>query len=431
MKTNILSLVIAAASAVPCLSQTTAEEMFSTPEKCGGVYYAYPITERHDTPVPKGYKPFYVSHYGRHGSRYLISDNDYKWVMEAFHKADNAGALTPLGKDVLTRLDSVWKEAQGRGGELSPLGARQHRGIASRLYKTYPDIFNDDAEITAKSTTVMRCAHSMFAFVEGLKEHNPRLIIPRESGQRAMDYLNYHSPESGPYSGHDGPWYQDYRKFKAEKTNPERMMQTLFNDSLYVRRNVDPEGLMWGLYWVAVDMQNMDTQLGFFDLFTPQELFDLWQVFNFNFYACNSSYPLAKGLHVDNAKNLVRNILDTADDYVSSNKHGATLRFGHDGNIIPLAALLQLDNSLAYEANPYELYKVYTDWRISPMASNVQMTLFRNSKTGDIIAKFMLNEQEVHIPVQTDMFPYYKWDDVRTWLKTVIDTPSAAFMDNK
>lgn len=23
-----------------------------------------------DTPAPKGYKPFYVSHYGRHGSRY-------------------------------------------------------------------------------------------------------------------------------------------------------------------------------------------------------------------------------------------------------------------------------------------------------------------------------------------------------------------------
>lgn len=428
MKIKSLIYLASALCAMPAVAQTTPGEMFATPEKCGGVYYAYPTVKRNDTPAPKGYKPFYVSHYGRHGSRYLISDNDYKWVLDAFRKADAAGVLSPLGRDVLLRLDSVWVEAEGRGGELSPLGARQHRAIADRLYHTYPDIFTDDAVITAKSTTVMRCAHSMFAFVEGLKQNNPHLVIPRESGQRAMSYLNYHSPESGPYSGHDGPWYQDYRKFKAEKTNPDRMMNSLFTDSLYIRRNVDPEGLMWGLYWVAVDMQNMETKLSFFDIFTPQELFDLWQVFNFNFYACNSSYPLAKGLHVDNAKNLVRNILDTADDYVANAKHGATLRFGHDGNIIPLAALLQLDNSLAYEADPYKLYTVYTDWRISPMASNIQMTLFRNSKSGDIIAKFMLNENEVHIPIATDNFPYYKWDDVRAWLRKVIDTPSAAFM---
>lgn len=428
MKTKVLSLIASSLLCIPAMAQTTAQEMFDNPERCGGVYYAYPTVERHDTPAPKGFKPFYVSHYGRHGSRYLISDNDYKWVLDAFHKADAAGALTPFGHNVMDRLDSVWVEARGRGGELSPLGARQHRAIANRLYHAYPGVFTDDAEITAKSTTVMRCAHSMFAFVEGLKENNPKLQIPRESGERAMVYLNYHSPESGPYAGHEGPWYQDYRKFKAEKTNPHRMMKELFNDSLYVRRYVDPEGLMWGLYWVAVDMQNMESDISFFDVFTPQELFDLWQVFNFNFYACNSSYPLAKGLHVDNAKNLVRNILETADDYVANGKRGATLRFGHDGNIIPLAALLQLDNSVAYEADPYKLYEVYTDWRISPMASNIQMTLFRNDKTGEIIAKFMLNENEVHIPVKTDMFPYYKWDDARAWLTKVLETPSAHFM---
>ena len=135
------------------------------------------------------------------------------------------------------------------------------------------------------------------------------------------------------------------------------------------------------------------------------------------------------GTHVDNAKNLLSDIITKADSAIANNSNGATLRFGHDGNIIPLAALLQLDNSVAYEADPYQLYRVYTDWRISPMAANIQMTLFRNAKTGHILAKFMLNENEVHIPVATDKFPYYDWEETRAWLRKVIDTPSREFMD--
>ena len=59
---------------VPLGAQTSKEEMFSTIEKTGGVYWAYPLDFAPQTRAPKGYKPFYVSHYGRHGSRYLIGD---------------------------------------------------------------------------------------------------------------------------------------------------------------------------------------------------------------------------------------------------------------------------------------------------------------------------------------------------------------------
>lgn len=62
---------------VPLGAQTSKEEMFSTIEKTGGVYWAYPLDFAPQTRAPKGYKPFYVSHYGRHGSRYLIGDRDY------------------------------------------------------------------------------------------------------------------------------------------------------------------------------------------------------------------------------------------------------------------------------------------------------------------------------------------------------------------
>jgi hypothetical protein len=174
-------------------------------------------------------------------------------------------------------------------------------------------------------------------------------------------------------------------------------------------------------------MQNMETPVSFMDMWQGDELFNLWEVFNFNFYACNSSYPLADGQHVDNAKNLLRNILETADEYVAAGKNGATLRFGHDGNIIPLAALMQFDNCAAYETNPYELYKVYTDFKISPMASNIQLIFFKD-KSGDVIVKFMLNEREVSIPAETDIYPFYHWKEARAALQRLLDTPAREFI---
>ena len=45
---------------VPLGAQTSKEEMFSTIEKTGGVYWAYPLDFAPQTRAPKGYKPFYV-----------------------------------------------------------------------------------------------------------------------------------------------------------------------------------------------------------------------------------------------------------------------------------------------------------------------------------------------------------------------------------
>ena len=215
-------------------AQTTYEEVAADLDKSGGVYYAYPVTKSCNTPVPAGYEPFYISHFSRHGSRYLISDEDLDRVVEVFDKAHAAGALTPLGEEVRSKLLSFQVEMKGRGGGLTPLGERQHRAIAGRMYEANPGVFTDDAVITAVSTPVMRCAYSMMAFTEALKERNPRLSIPRESSNRHLAYLNYHSPESNEFNSESNKALkQPLRDFKAKMTKPDRLMGTLFSDKEY------------------------------------------------------------------------------------------------------------------------------------------------------------------------------------------------------
>lgn len=426
MKTSLL-LLAAVTAVLSCGAKTSRETVYETPEKMGGVYYAYPVTEAISTPAPKGYEPFYISHYGRHGSRYLISDNDYKSMVDKFAKAKDAGALSPLGEKTYQDLLGVWEEAEGRGGELSPLGNRQHAGIAKRMYGNYPQVFSKDADITATSTQVMRCAHSMFAFIEALKEMDPTLYILRESGQREMKYLCYWTQESSDINRQNGRWKPDYVRMERKLVRPDSLLDRLFSDKQYVSEWILGDEFMWNLYWIAVGQQNIENKADFMSLFSKDELYDLWRTNNFTFYAHNASYPRAKGLHVDNAKNLLRHITENADRYISSGRHGATLRFGHDGNITPLLALMKVEGCYGLEEDPMKVSEVWQNFYVSPMASNVQLVFFRNKKDASkpVLVKILHNEKEVHIPVRTDNFPYYDWNDVRAFFETMIKTPFA------
>lgn len=416
---------LAVVLAIFCLgvnAQTTFEEISADFNKAGGVYLAYPTVETKQTPAPKGYKPFYVSHYGRHGSRYLLGDRDYQWIIQLMEKAETVNGLTPLGHDVLKRLNMVWEEAQGRAGDLTPLGVRQHQGIAERMSKNFPEVFRGKRHVSARSTVVYRCAMSMVAFGDRLKQLNPQLDMSYEMSEKYMSYLNYHSARSNAFThGKKGPWVEEYRKFEEAQVHPDRLVSTLFSNADFIRCEVNPSELMWGLYWIAVDMQDMETPVSFFDLFTAKEMFDLWQCVNYRFYMGNANPLASNGIVMANAKSLVENILESADAAIKDRSIAATLRFGHDGNVIPLLALLQIENFDVAVAGPAEVYKHWCDFKATPMASNVQIVFFEN-KAGDILVKFMHNENEVHVPVKTDQWPFYHWNDVKEYYQKRLST---------
>lgn len=174
---------------------------------------------------------------------------------------------------------------------------------------------------------------------------------------------------------------------------------------------------MWNLYWVAVDLQNMETPINLLPLFTIDELYDLWQCFNFQFYATNSSYPLAEGAYLERASHTVKHMVETADEYIADGKHGATLRFGHDGNIVPLTAIIGIEGCSSEAIHPEDLAKDYADFNVSPMCSNIQMVFFRKgNSTDDILVRVYHNERNAHLPLPTVDDYYYRWSDLRPYL---------------
>ena len=63
-----------------------------TPTKPAGVYYAYTYDNPARTPAPEGYEPFYISHYGRHGSRYHSKEEAYAEPLAALVRLYNGWA---------------------------------------------------------------------------------------------------------------------------------------------------------------------------------------------------------------------------------------------------------------------------------------------------------------------------------------------------
>ena len=114
MKRNLFVITLLALSLTAGAQQ--ARKDFKADRKLSASnYLAYPgPLQAKLTAAPKGYEPFYLSHYGRHGSRWLIGDRDYNRPVNILAKADSLGKLTAKGKDVLHKLtllrDAAYKQ---------------------------------------------------------------------------------------------------------------------------------------------------------------------------------------------------------------------------------------------------------------------------------------------------------------------------------
>ena len=413
---KLLLIALAFTSALTVSGQNAREEIFADTHKAGGLYYAYPGPQSVQTPAPKGFKPFYISHFGRHGSRWNTADWVYTDLIKTFKAADAAGALSPVGRSVLSKVEALWADMEGRVEELTPLGAAQHRGVADRMYASFPEAFAGKAHVTANSTTSTRVMMSMFAFCDQLLTRRPKLNLSVNASRRDEAFVANRTKESREYS-HSQKWLEDAEAFNARHIHPARMMSTLFCDKDYVCKNVDDTTTYVYLYDAATIIQNCPdvADIDLYGIFDKQELYDLWLCRNYEYFAGKGpGNPAAGDTLFRSALPMLRHIIETADAVIDSGETGATLRFSHDSYLVPLATCMRLDGCNRQEADPEKYCDAFINYKVSPMCGNIQIIFFRN-KLGSVIVKFLLNENETAIPVKTDIYPYYRWNDVKKY----------------
>ena len=95
-----------------CLSAFAQKEeamrlLAENPDRAACNMHSYEFFPIEDTPAPKGFKPFYISHYGRHGSRYEQNTTFARDAQRGFAYLDRMGLLTPEGKNLYEMVNAV------------------------------------------------------------------------------------------------------------------------------------------------------------------------------------------------------------------------------------------------------------------------------------------------------------------------------------
>lgn len=400
-----------------------------TRDEMGGVYCAYQYDETtHTTAAPAGYQPCHISHYGRHGSRWMPSDARYEWMAQQLADSKN---LTPLGKKVQKVLKKICKSEKGKGGLLTTLGVLQHRGIAERMVQRVPEIFQGHAHIQARSSTVNRCIRSMEAFTGRLLTMNLALALNVRTDSADMAWMAYTSPEAKEL---------ERNTVVVAQTSPTRLMSALFKDPAQVENATK---LMSELHALTSSIQ--DTKLdikGYKDedeallhsLFTDDEYRAIYEQNNRRMTICNGIYATNNEIPALCALSLWQNYLTQTAKALGTTADGktfastvptpsVTLRFGHDTNLYRLLSLLQLGTATYKGADGID--RMY---QVVPMAANLQMIFYRkkgvtvtvgNAVPADaFLVKFLLNEKEVTFDNTLSAVNgvYYRWTDVLDYM---------------
>ena len=394
------------AKEAPVMAPVDADALVAEhPEYLDGTDMLCPADYVKLTPTPKGYKVFYLSHYGRHGARYAWQSDMYRRLHKVLGKAEEEGNLTDLGKDYRARFESLYPDVKHRTGDLSRKGWEQQQALAERMYKNFPQIFGNDAYVMARTSTSTRCVMTMSAFCLGLKGLNPKLEIYENFGKfflpaiLPLDGSNPFREEN--YKITEPPFEETYEQYVERTIAYKPILARLFKDP---DKAVEPKE-QWDftsyLYFFAAGMKSLDTDLEFYDIFTPEERVALWKADNFQFYWY--AWPTRFGYMP-----IVKDIIAKADERLASGKKGADLRFGHDYTILPLMMLLDLDG-MGHEVTDPDDISSWCRTSQVPMGANVHFVFYRNSD-DDIIFKVLHNGHEATIGLDTDTWPYYSWE---------------------
>ena len=414
---GILSIFLAL-SGLLCLSRTTHE--------LAGNLMAYPYLDNEppaQTPPPAGYKPFHLEHYGRHGSRWLIGENDYLNPVRNLEKAERKGLLTPLGEKTLGVLRDIQKESVGRNGELTDIGALQHQAIGRRMAQNYPEIFNGDAKIDAKATVVIRCILSMANALQGIMEVAPDVRPTKDASYADMWFMNY--DDKPAWVVKDSADTRFLKPYNLSLFKTDKYLDRLVSDPQFARDSVRPKLLPY-LYWVLANTQSHSNQPWIIEeVFPEEELTYHWRANNAGWFIHGGNSAMTNGRMPYTQRKLLERIIACTDSAMISEVPGANLRFGHDGILLNIVTLMELgDYGKPIDSLEQLEAADWNEYDIIPMGGNLQLVFYRPENSlnpDDVLVKALLNEREISMPGEPVTGPYYRWKDLRDYYLSKLD----------
>ena len=413
LKTFFLSFLLLAGS-LTLSAQVSLQRLEEDITRGGGIYHSYEFDEIDDVKAPKGFKPFYISHYGRHGSRYHYTYDYLGTLDKDLRHADSLDNLTPDGALLLSQVDSILAGHKDMLGNVTYKGQQEIKRLARRMSSRFPEVFKDKDRniVDAYSSIVRRCVVSMAAACAELSGCNPGLDVRFTSDDIVFHgYINvgHHTREGKAY-------YTPLMNEELKKADWSGVSSRIFKNPALARgTSFGHADNLWN-YWAICQCLDETVHIDILKYFTMDQLLYHWKIKSGYWYLINVRSDVFGERNADKAAPLVRDFVEKADEAIAGNRVAATLRYGHDTTLMPFAAALGLEN-FSRTHSVEDLPVQYWDYAsMIGMCSNVQIVFYKNRK-GEVIVKFLYNERETTVPTLTPAYGkyFYSWDSLRKY----------------
>lgn len=442
MKKLIFTLILSI-SGLSCLAQP--EVVLGDPFKSSGLDNIYDFDAQICTAAPKGYEAFYISHYGRHGSRYPYTATVATALLDLLHEAEGKENLSEYGNGLMARLELFMEKAGNHIGELTDLGRQQQYRLAGEMAENYPQAFRKGAVVTAQASSSSRSILSMASFCTALARKCPSIRIDQFQGfaetqatapNMGRNPLRIKGPGLGnPYRESPAEFMQ--RRF-PEFT--ETVLGKMFRDPYAALGDRDVQYLMDHIYMLIGGMNSLPdgVRMDFSDIVTPETLARMWELDNYQRFceyivytaSCCSVFKDiieradARLALLDSAAGKLEGRTEGRAEVAVGRAEGADLRFGHDHVLMSLLMIADIDSFGELPENPDELGHVFQTFR-SPMAANLHFVFYRpKNSRGPILTGLSLNGQPARLSsldkelgISPDESAFYRWDDVKAWFE--------------
>ena len=139
MKRSFLFVLALFIGQIVFSQQRSAYELISeNPDRAACNMHSYEFPDYIDTRVPRGFKPVYISHYGRHGSRYDVSSSMSNLAISSLQHIDSLGQLTHQGKQLLKALQNLLHVEDANRAGLLHVWQNAIHGCLGRVVKCAP-----------------------------------------------------------------------------------------------------------------------------------------------------------------------------------------------------------------------------------------------------------------------------------------------------
>lgn len=408
---KILVSVFLALVAVMAVAQNrnVLDDLKADPRKAYGNDYPYKLVSSPQTKAPKGYKPFYISHYSRHGSRYYWNEFLYRQLDNLLTTAHKRHQLTPVGETFYTKFMAAKEELVNGVSELTQLGWEQHQGIARSMYNTFPEVFKKGGNVFAISSLSGRCVLSMSAFCQELVQCNPKIEIREQSSRSTLDGVvpgDRQNPAKREFPKSTPRYEKNKDKFQFAPPIQQEVVSRVFTSTDSLPGDMRRIGSsLVDLYTTLPSIGHEGMMEG---ILSDEEIASQWEGANLG------SYSWVFGPRYEMIP-ILQDILRKAENVINGTTDRlADLRFGHDTCLGPLTVLMGINGADIDPEDPNEVKYCYQNWETC-MASNIQLVFYRKKGSGDILLKCLLNGAEATLPVPTSQAPYYRWTDFRDY----------------